>query len=58
MMMMMMMMIYPVQQANIFPLGTGPDDTEKSMIWIAAGVGGFVAVVIMLVAFVVYRVRR
>lgn len=49
----------------IFSLGTGPNEGTKSTkdkgkytIWIAAGVGGCVVLVIILVAFVVYRMRR
>lgn len=57
--------VYQLQPAVIFPLGTrqgesaGPTKNKgKSTIWVAAGVGGLVVLVIILVAFVVYRVRR
>ena len=57
--------VYQRHLAVIFPLATTPGesakqtkDKGKSTIWIAAGVGGLVVLVIILVAFVVYRVRR
>ena len=54
-----------LHSAIIFPSGTRPgESTEpiktkgKSTIWVAAVVGGLVILVIILVAFVVYQVRR
>ena len=58
--------VYQLHRTVIFPLGTRPGESAEptknkgqSTIWIAAGGGGLVfLMVIILVAFVVYRVKR